>query len=308
MGAPLDGLNFVLHDASVLDIELDPPNHVASLLLAVTTAPKTGPTPVRARLKLSMVSALVVTLQTLDGSSPSRGMQPIGLDELGSLLPQFNHPLTGFDFLDSKRDAIPRGKLVFEWFDEALPGSAHTLSFYFGVTHADGNSALLFYRVLFDEAVLSYPDGRVIPIDSFSPVGSGRWNSIGGESPDEAITMLPDPVPPTQVDGKLLGLVFVESETHLIRALAVGKAGWDGRRLRWLSPSDLTYDIPPELADEIRPRFPEMSRSGYRRLDGFDYWVILTAPQGASEDASQLVKTHLTRSGSLWRRIIGGRK
>ena len=308
MRAPLDGLNFVLHDASVLDLELDPPSHVASMALAVTTAPKAGPTPVRARLRLSPVSALVVTLQTLDGTPPSRGMKPIGLDELGSLLPQFNHPLVGFDFLDSERDGIPRGRVVFEWFDEALPGSAHTLSFYFGVRDADGNSALLFYRILFDEAVLSYPDGRVIPIDSFSPVGSGKWTAIGGESEDEAITMLPDSVPSHQADGKLLGLVFVESETNLIKGLAVGKASWEGRRLRWLSPDDLTYDIPPELANEIRPRFPEMSRSGYRRLDGFDYWVIVTVPRGSAEDARLLVRSHLTRSGSLWRRIASRRK
>lgn len=308
MRAPLDGLNFVLHDASVLDVKLDPPSHVASLSLAVTTAPKTGPTPVRARLRLSTVSALVITLQALDGGPPSRDMQPVGLEELVSLLPQFNHPLTGFDFLDSKRDAIPSGTLVFEWFDAALPGSAHTLSFYFRVKHADGNNALLFYRILFDDAVLSYPDGRVIPIDSFTPVGSGKWNAIGAGTADGAINVLPDPVPPHQVDGNLLGLLFVESETGLIKGLAVGKTSWDGRRLRWLSADRLTYDIPPELANEIRPRFPEMSRSGYRRLDGFDYWVILTAPRGAPEDARQLVKTHLTRSGSLWRRIVSGPK
>jgi hypothetical protein len=75
-----------------------------------------------------------------------------------------------------------------------------------------------------------------------------------------------------------------------------------------LRPDDVTYDIPPESTNQIRPRFPEMSRSGYGGRDGFDCWVILTAPPGAAEDARQLVKTHLTTSGSSMRRIISGRK
>jgi hypothetical protein len=195
--------------------------------------------------------------------------------------------------------------VVFEWFDGALAGSAHTLSFYF--LELSTRTAMVpcySFRVLFDEAVLSYPDGRSFQSTPLPPPAQGRWTAIGIESDDDAIkVLLPDPVPPQQVDGKLLGLVFVESETERIIGLAVGKASWDGRHVRWLSPDDLTYDIPPDLVNEIRPRFPEMSRSGYRRLDGFDYWVILTTPRGAPEDARQLVKALLTRSGSLWRRI-----
>jgi hypothetical protein len=53
MEEALDGVNLVLHNATVLDLEFDPPNNVVSMSLSVTTAPKTGPTPARARLRLS---------------------------------------------------------------------------------------------------------------------------------------------------------------------------------------------------------------------------------------------------------------
>jgi hypothetical protein len=148
-------------------------------------------------------------------------MAPIRLDELNGLAAGYKHPLLGFDFIDSKRDAEPRGSLVFEWF-EAERGSAHVLSFCYGVTSAEQEAGLLFFRIFFEGAVLRYPDGHQIAIDLFAPTG-GAAGEPSGPAP---IKVLPDPVPPSTVDHDSLALVFIDSDAEQISAYAVGEVRW----------------------------------------------------------------------------------
>jgi hypothetical protein len=304
----LQGLNHLLHGATILGLELDPAGHAATLSLQITTAPKAGPLPVRGELRLDPVNALVVTVQTPDGQRPRRGMAPIRLDELNGLAAGYKHPLLGLDFIDSKRDAEPRGSLVFEWF-EADRGSAHVLSFYYGVTSTEQEAGLLFFRIFFGSAVLTYPDGHQIAIDLFAPTGNGRWRAFefGTDSSGPApIKVLPDPVPPSTVDHDSLALLFIDSDAEQISTYAVGEARWDGRHLRWLSPDGVLYDLPSELAQEIRPRFPEMSMGGVR-LDGFAYFLCFPKDPLEAANALDLVKTHL-RVQRSWGRLLFPRK
>jgi hypothetical protein len=241
----LEGLNFLLHGASVLGLELDPPNRLTAISLKVTTVPKRGPAVTLAKLRLEPVKALAVTLQTREGRRPRGAMAPVRLDGLSGLA-SGAHPLVGFDFIDSKRDAESRGRLVFEWAD-ADPRSAHVLSFYFGLLSAEREPALLFFRVFFDQATLSYSDGREIPIESFAPSGTSTWKALGfGDTENRLspIKVLPDPVPPERVDRESLALAFIDTTDTMICAYTVGEARWDGRDLRWLGPDGVIYDLP----------------------------------------------------------------
>jgi len=289
----LDGLNFLLHGATVLGLELDTQNYVAKISLQITTVPKTGPAPVRAALTLGPISALVVTVQTADGNSPRREMAPISIDQL-SHLASLGHPLTGFDFIDSKRSSEPRGGLVFELFRAEVPAD-HILNFYYGTRSPHNEAALLFFRIYFDEARLAYHDGREIPIEAFAPSGDtlARALAFGSELGSFApIKVLPDPVEPSLVDGELLALVFVDTEPA-IHGYVVGRAHAHGDRVTWLSPDRVLYELPDASARSIRPRFPEMSM-GPKRLDGFEYFVLLPRPVGHAT-AKEWVATSLKR-------------
>ena len=201
----LEGLNYLLHGATVRGLELDPSNHVASISLEISTVPKTGPVAVRSTLRLIPVSALVVTVETSEGEPPRRSMAPIQLDRLSHLASNA-HPLTGFDFIDSKRDSDPRGSLVFEWFEPGAP-SEHILNFYYGMQSAENEPALLFFRIFFDTAHLTYPDGNEISIDAFAPSDDslGKALAFGSDpGPRAPIKVLPDPVTPSSVDAQLL--------------------------------------------------------------------------------------------------------
>src|SRR5438128_1022470 len=108
--ADLDGLNFLLHGARLLDMAFDQGRHLATLTIAPTTSSKSGLRPVRAVMSLSPVSAIAVTLMDPDGNAPAHGMEPVGLDELGKIVQHANHPLAGFDFIDSESNSTPKGQ------------------------------------------------------------------------------------------------------------------------------------------------------------------------------------------------------
>jgi hypothetical protein len=301
----LEGLNYLLHGATVLGLELDPSNHVATISLQITTAPKAGPVPVRSTLRLMPVSALVVTVETLEGTPPTKGMAPIPLDRLSQLASE-HHPLTGFDFIDSERSSEPRGSLVFEWFEPGVP-SRHTLNFYYGMQSAEDESALLFFRIFFDTAGLTYPSGQAISIDAFVPSDDsvGRALAFGSETgPEAPIKVLPDPVSPSSVDGELLALVFVDLELA-IRGHAVGMARWDGHRMGWVSPEGVLYDLPDTSAKAIRPRFPEISM-GPKRLDGFAYFLLLPIPIHGANLREWVTKN--LKPNRRWRSFLDRRK
>jgi hypothetical protein len=303
--ADLKGLNFLLHGATILDLAFDPERHSAILTIAPTTSSKTGLRPVNALLDLSAVSAVAVTLQDQEGRRPRHGMTPIGLEELGQLVQHTRHPLAGVDFIDSERNSTPKGMKVFEWFDPDLPGSKHTLSFFFGLRNQHDESALLVFLILFDDATLKYPNGEDLPMAHFAPAGVGyKAVALEGASQDLGpITVLPDPVSPASLDGQLVGLVFVNSDSEAIVSFAVGKASWDGEQLRWCAPDQVTYDIPEELTHQIRPRLPNMSRGAFR-LDGFSYWATIPVRPSESLNARELVRVHLKRTRSFrsaWR-------
>ena len=301
----LKGLNYLLHGATVLGLELDPSNRVATIPLKITTLPKRGPVPVKSTLRLIPVSALVVTVETPEGGPPKRGMAPIQLDRLSHLASEV-HPLTGFDFIDSERSSEPRGSLVFEWFESGVP-SDHILNFYYGMQSAENEPALMFFRIFFDTARLTYSDGHEIPIDAFAPSDDslGRALAFGSDPGQEAlIKVLPDPVSPSSVDGELLALVFVDSEL-LIRGYAIGKARWDGHRVSWLSPGGVLYDLPDASAKAIRPRFPEMSM-GPRRLDGFAHFLLLPRPVDGANPMEWVTKN--LKTNRRWRSFLDRRK
>jgi hypothetical protein len=176
------------------------------------------------------------------------------------------------------------------------------LSFYFGLLSAEQEGALLFFRVFFDQATLSYSDGREIPIESFAPSGTSPWKALefgDTKNRQSPIKVLPDPVAPERVDRESLALAFIDTTETMICAHAVGEARWDGHDLRWLGPDGVFYDLPQGAAEDLRPRFPEMSMGG-ARLDGFAYWLGL--PKGSAEASNplELVKSHLKVSRSWW--------
>jgi hypothetical protein len=301
----LKGLNYLLHGATIHGLELDPSNRVVTISLQVTTVPKTGPVPVMSALKLIGATALVVTVETLDGKPPQRGMAPVQMDQLSDLA-SAGHVLTGFDFIDSERSSEPRGSLVFEWFEAGVP-ARHILNFYYGMQSAEKESALLFFRIFFNTAGVTYANGHAISIDAFAPSDDslGRALAFGSDTgPEALIKVLPDPVSPSSVDGELLALVFVDSELA-IGGHAVGRARWDGRRMSWVSPDRVLYDLPEASAKAIRPRFPEMSM-GPKRLDGFTYFLLLPIPiHGAN--AREWVTQNL-KPNRRWRSLLDWRK
>jgi len=296
----IDGLNFLLHGSRVLDLVLDPEERSAVITIAPTTTPKAGPIPAKAIVSLLPVGSMVVVLRDLEGNAPVRGMEPVRIGALGSLARQFRQPLAGWDFIDNERNFTPGGQRLFEWFDAAMPGSEHTLSFFYGVRSAEGASALLFFLISFDNARATDPNGHEIPVESFAAAGTG-WKAVNfgkGSGVLEPVTILPDPVPPKRVDGELLGLVFVDTATDAIVGYAVGRASWDGRSLRWSSSDSVTYDIPDGLARQIRPRIPNMIRDGHP-LEGFSYFSLVAVSPDVSRDSSKLVSHYLERSRSI---------
>ena len=306
--ADLSGLNFLLHQAEIVDLAFDPSRRLAVLTIAPTTLPKAGPAPASVVLSLSPISALAVTLQDPDGNRPIHGMEPVGLDELNRLLQHVKHPLAGFDFVDSGRNSTPKGMIVFEWSDPGVR-SRHTLSFFFGLRNQHDEAALLVFLILFDRAELRYPNGEEFPIALYRPVGAG-WKAItwlGQQGKPGPVRVLPDPASPSEVDRQLVALIFADKDSEEIISFAVGRASWDGRHLRWLAPDGVIYDVPDQLTSQIRPRLPDMSH-GSVRLDGFDYFVTLPIRPSDPRDAKRLVRTCLKRSWSfgtalrLWQR------
>jgi len=292
----IEGLNFLLHGAQVLDLVLDPAKRLAVVTIAPTTTPRAGPIPTRASISLLPVSSVVVVLKDLQGHPPVPGMDRVRIDELGSLVTQFTQPLAGWDFIDNQRNFTPGGQRVCEWFDPAMPASEHTLSFFYGVRSAEGASALLLFLFSFDNAIASHPNGQAIPVESFAASGTG-WKAIGS-GVTKPVTILPDAVPPRQVDGELLGLIFVDAAQDVIVSYAVGKANWDGRRLRWSTSDGGTYDIPGGLTHQIRPRIPSMNRDG-TPLEDFSYFALVGVTPDVSRDPGELVRLHLERSRSV---------
>ena len=295
----IDGLDFLLHGAEVLDLVLDPGKRLAVLTIAPTTTPKAGPIPTKANISLGLVSAMAVVLRDRQGKAPDPGMEPVRIDQLGGLA-RGRHPLPGWDFIDNGWDSIPSGQVVFEWFDPTLPGSEHTLSFFYGVRSAEGAAALLLFLIFFDSARATHPDGSEINVERFAAVGPG-WKAVNlgqGTGLLEPVTILPDAVPPKWVDGQVLGLIFVDAATDAIVGYAVGKASWDGRSLRWSTSEEVTYDIPDSLARQIRPRIPNMNRSG-EPLEGFSYFALVAVSPDVSSNSPELVRHYLERSKSV---------
>src|SRR5207248_6415793 len=82
------------------------------------------------------------------------------------------------------------------------------------------------------------------------------------------------------------------------RRLRGGKASWDGRSLRWSTSEEVTYDIPDSLARQIRPRIPNMNRSG-EPLEGFSYFALVAVSPDVSSNSPELVRHYLERSKSV---------
>ena len=295
--ATLAPLNVALHGATVRGLQLDRDRRRVTVSFTPVSLPKSGSPVGPLDLVLSDVSRLVVAIQTPDGDAPPRGMTPVSIDRVNDLV-QDNHPLAGYDFIDSTRDAAPRGQVVADW-TKLGPGSTHVLSFFYGLQSAEGVAALLFFRIFFETAELRRQDGREYAIDNF---GSGeRLFAVASEEDDAIARALPDPVDPASIARASLALFFFDRRNTIL-GCAVGQAEHRHGHIVWTAPDRQRFVLPEEVAVAIRRRLPDMHRYG-PDLPAFSHFAHVPIRKGDPDGARAAVHATLQRERP-WSRFV----
>jgi hypothetical protein len=293
-------LNLLLHESTVEGIEVDTDALHAVCTLDLTAEPTFGVAPANpCILLLRGVTRVRVALINPDGTAPPKGMNPIPIGSLNSLIRQFKHPQQGLDFVDSTRDDILWGLPVVDWVGNET-AARHTVTFFYGVRSQEGRDAILLVRLWFDQVDLRDADGSTVDLrafanaDAFAKAGMPIIKVAGTT---EGIRAMPDPTPAQMADGSLIALVFVDSQTKWARCRAVGKGVWNGKELKWFSPGGKLYDLPAGKQLDIRPTLADWSQPG-DPMSGVKFWTAIEISQDDPINQRDLVEKYLRSSSA----------